>query len=121
VGRGGACLLRRANSAHIRQSRPDSGLGLGHFLGQTSLKRCVPFSLGLVFKAHRLLYLRLIDVSRTCLGVWPPPRVRDMVLEEESEFQGLGSYLRLIDSCFSQLKAQGPSRTCNESKEEKQV
>jgi len=29
-----------------------------------------------------------------------------------------GSYLRLIDSCFTQVKAQGPSRTCNESKEE---
>ena len=29
-----------------------------------------------------------------------------------------GSYLRLIDSCTTQLKAQGPSRTCNESKEE---
>ena len=27
-----------------------------------------------------------------------------------------GSYLRLIDSCITQLKAQGPSRTCNESK-----
>jgi len=26
--------------------------------------------------------------------------------------------LRLIDSCSTQLKAQGPSRTCNESKEE---
>jgi len=26
--------------------------------------------------------------------------------------------LRLIDSCITQLKAQGPSRTCNESKEE---
>ena len=24
-----------------------------------------------------------------------------------------GSYLRLIDSCITQLKAQGPSRTCN--------
>ena len=30
-----------------------------------------------------------------------------------------GSYLRLIDSCITQLKAQGPSRTCNESKEKK--
>jgi len=30
-----------------------------------------------------------------------------------------GSYLRLIDSCITQLKAQGPSRTCNESKKEK--
>jgi len=30
------------------------------------------------------------------------------------------SYLRLIDSCTTQLKAQGPSRTCNESKEEEE-
>ena len=29
-----------------------------------------------------------------------------------------GSYVRLIDSCITQLKAQGPSRTCNESEEE---
>ena len=29
-----------------------------------------------------------------------------------------GSYLRLIDWCITQLKAHGPSRTCNESKEE---
>ena len=29
-----------------------------------------------------------------------------------------GSYLRLIDSCITKLKAQGPSRSCNESKEE---
>jgi len=32
-----------------------------------------------------------------------------------------GSYLRLIDSCITQLKAQGPSRTCNESKEEEEL
>ena len=31
-----------------------------------------------------------------------------------------GSYLRLIDSCITQLKAHGPSRTCNESKEEEE-
>jgi len=30
------------------------------------------------------------------------------------------SYLRLIDSCITQLKAQGPSRTGNESKEEEE-
>jgi len=30
----------------------------------------------------------------------------------------VGSYVRLIDSCNTQLKAQGPSRTCNDSKEE---
>ena len=29
-----------------------------------------------------------------------------------------GSYLRLTDSCITQLKAQGPSRTCHEIKEE---
>ena len=32
----------------------------------------------------------------------------------------IGSYLRLIDFCITQLKAQGPSRTCHESKEEKE-
>ena len=32
-----------------------------------------------------------------------------------------GSYLRLRDSCITQLKAQGPFRTCNESKEEEEV
>ena len=31
---------------------------------------------------------------------------------------GAGSYLRLTDSCITQLKAQGPARTSNESKEE---
>ena len=31
-----------------------------------------------------------------------------------------GSHLRLIDSCITQLKAQGNSRTCNESKEEEE-
>jgi len=31
-----------------------------------------------------------------------------------------GSYLRLRDSCITQIKAQGPSRTCNESKEEEE-
>jgi len=29
-----------------------------------------------------------------------------------------GSYLRLIDSCTTQLKAQRPCKTCNESTEE---
>ena len=29
-------------------------------------------------------------------------------------------YARLIDFCITQLKAQGPSRTCNESKEEEE-
>jgi len=29
-----------------------------------------------------------------------------------------GSYSRLINSCFTQLQAQGPTRTCNENKEQ---
>ena len=32
-----------------------------------------------------------------------------------------GSYVRLIDSCITQLKAQGPSRTWNERKEEEDM
>ena len=32
-----------------------------------------------------------------------------------------GSYVRRIDSFVTQLKAQGPFRTCNESKEEEEV
>ena len=31
-----------------------------------------------------------------------------------------GSYLRLVDSCITQLKAQGPARACDESKEEEE-
>ena len=31
-----------------------------------------------------------------------------------------GLYLRLIDSYITQLEAQGPSRTCDESKEEEE-
>ena len=32
----------------------------------------------------------------------------------------VGSFLRLMDSCFTQLQAQKPSRTCDESKEEEE-
>ena len=39
-------------------------------------------------------------------------------LGDKSRNSEAGSYLRLIDSCITQLKAQGPSRSCNESKEE---
>jgi len=36
-------------------------------------------------------------------------------------FIHVGSCLRPIDFCITRLKAQGPSRTCNESKEEEEV
>ena len=59
------------------------------------------------------------------LGMWPifaigvvsPGLFRFTEMCSGSE---AGSYLRLIDSCISQLKVQGPSRTCNESKEEEE-
>jgi len=66
-------------------------------------------------------------------GVHEGDGVRDVELEaEDVETHALarddvvadhlqaGSYLRLIDSCITQLQAQGPSRTCNESKEEEE-
>ena len=43
--------------------------------------------------------------------------VQERYLRSGSE---AGSYLRLIDACITQLKAQGPSRTCNESNEEEE-
>ena len=43
-------------------------------------------------------------------------RVRELLLQVLLE----SSYLRLIDSCITLLKAQGPSRTCNECKEEEE-
>ena len=46
---------------------------------------------------------------------------RDSNLPEPADWDEgteAGSYLRLIDSGITQLKAQGPSRTCNESEED---
>ena len=59
---------------------------------------------GLEAPHNRIQRYRLPDV-RTHL--------KDMCSGSEA-----GSFLRLIDSCVTQLKAQGLSRTCNESKEE---
>ena len=48
------------------------------------------------------------------------PLLLDTARRAQSGVRLIGSYLRLIDSCITQLKAQGPSRTCNESKEEEE-
>ena len=50
------------------------------------------------------------------------PRVTSLhrALTEMCSGSEVGSYLRLIDSCITQLKAQGPTRTCNESKEDEE-
>ena len=47
-------------------------------------------------------------------------RQREPVPAERQVCSGseAGSYVRLIKSCITQLKAQGPFRTCNESQEE---
>ena len=42
------------------------------------------------------------------------PRARAVVHPEA------GSYLRLLDVCITELKAQGPSKICNESQEEEE-
>ena len=76
---------------------------------------------------HVPKYTKLSAHCLTCTA----PRVLKRVFDgprggtrENNHFTGMccgteaGSYLRLIDSCITQLKAQGASRTCNESKEE---
>ena len=47
----------------------------------------------------------------------PPTRFKTNFFTEICCGTEAGSYLRLIYSCITQLKAQGPFRTCNESKE----
>ena len=58
--------------------------------------------------------------ARVFLGI--QPRVKkddrsDFTQSLRSSYTGL--YPQSVDSCITQLKAQGPSRTCNESKEVK--
>jgi len=50
---------------------------------------------------------------------WPSKDQESETLSFASPNRVAWSRLRLIDSCITQLKAQGPARTCNESKEEK--
>ena len=68
------------------------------------------------------------------LEVWSVPALLHWVYElgvrgQVGDRSEVGSYCpdyvsreptRLIDSCITQLKDQGPSRTCNESKEEEE-
>ena len=49
-----------------------------------------------------------------------PPGWRQLRPVERGCGTEAGAYLRPIDSCITQLKVQGPSRTCNESKEEEE-
>jgi len=87
-------------------------------------QKCAAVPSGLVFKAHRLvyhstLYLWTFSAARSTVFLARRNRAR-----ERSEWctrpTEAGSFLRLIDSCITQLMAQGPFRTCNESKEEEE-
>jgi hypothetical protein len=49
------------------------------------------------------------------------PRYARFYFTEMCSASEEGSYLRLIDSCITPLKVQGPSRICNESKEEEEI
>ena len=53
-------------------------------------------------------------------GLADPPFQVNNYFTEMCSGSEAGSYLRLIDSCITQRKAQGRSRTCNESKEEEE-
>ena len=54
-----------------------------------------------------------------CASPRTSPAFKNNYFTEMCSGSEAGSYLRRVDSCITQLKAQGPSRTCHESKEEK--
>ena len=60
------------------------------------------------------------DATTVWLLPHRPSQFKDKYFAEMCSGSEAGSYLRLIDSCIPQLKAQGPSRTSNESKEEEE-
>ena len=59
----------------------------------------------------------LVEMNEICRTPIPPRNAGNHFTEMCSGSETV-AYLRLIYSCITQLKAQGPSRTCNESKEE---
>ena len=76
---------------------------------------------GLVFKAHRLSYHSPLGLRVMKKKGWGHHFLGVVVLIAVARlrFQA-GSNFRLIDCCITQLKAQRPSRTWNESKEEEE-
>ena len=65
------------------------------------------------------LWATLTLNARVVLVEWNPlVPPQPQPLPEMCSGSEVGSYLRVIDSGITQRKAQGPSRTCNESKEE---
>ena len=76
------------------------------------------------FFVTRKQHIALVPQLKTVRESGPAPelglRVEGMDLLRCGVVTEAGSYLRLIDFCITQLKAQGPSRTCDESKEEEE-
>ena len=71
--------------------------------------------------AIRKFYTRSAVPKRRNKRVFPqPPLPVKKSWHELACGNEAGSYLRLKDSCITQLEAQGPSRTCNKSKEERE-
>ena len=61
---------------------------------------------------------QVVTRAVTWLVTWVDLNLRTINSQKYVVVTEEGSYLRLIDSCITQLEAQEPSRTCNESKEE---
>ena len=105
VNRGGECL-HRCWEGWVRLVRLRASLLL-QVTGLTSVGR-EEVAVALVLEERALGQIQHL----------PEIRFKDNHFTEMCSGSEAGSYLRLIDSCITQLKAQGPSRTCNESKEE---
>ena len=74
------------------------------------------FQVSGLFTPQRSRTLPCTAQSTSCWSCSPP----SLLASPRSPGNEAGSYLRLIDSCITQHKAQGPSRTCHESKEEEE-
>ena len=121
----GSATSRQGSSTRPRGGRPDLCRRLAPGTGsctdrysfqfKNNCRNVKRFRGGLVFKAHRLLYHSTLGVRVIKKKKNPTP----CVVVRRPKLHGVTS-LRLNDSCITQLKAQGPSRTCNESKEEEE-
>ena len=117
-------------------ARVAQGLGVGGF--QCRALASEDSGLGVNFKGKGLAS-GISGLGQTCGGSLGPhdlPRppireIRVVINWYSSQFKNnhftemccgneKGSYLTIIDSCITQLQAEGPSRTCNESKQEEE-